>query len=85
MLIFQDGRQASQPYLKSEIWSKFGENVEGAQIHIHTTRLEHSRSNRNIIRQLRNFFNFDLCDQVKSKTWKICDVVLLDTPPIKIW
>jgi hypothetical protein len=31
---------------------KFGVDVEGAQIHIHT-RIEHSRSNSNKIRQLR--------------------------------
>jgi hypothetical protein len=47
-----------------EPWPKFGVDVEGAQIHIHT-RLEHSRSNRNKINQFRNFFNFDLCDLEK--------------------
>jgi hypothetical protein len=50
-------KMAARPH--GHIWNairpKFGENVELAQIHIHT-RLEHSRSNRNKIRQLRNLF-----------------------------
>jgi hypothetical protein len=57
---------AARPHghILNPIGPKFGENVQGAQIHIHT-RLEHSRSNRNKIRQLCNFFNFDLCDLEK--------------------
>jgi hypothetical protein len=47
------------PWLEKSISSlaigpKSGENVEAAQIYIHT-RLEHSRSNHNKIRQLCNF------------------------------
>jgi hypothetical protein len=45
----------SHSHIWNSIGPKFGENVEGAQIHIHT-RLEYSRSNRNKIRQIRNFY-----------------------------
>jgi hypothetical protein len=61
---------------------KFGVNAEGIQIHIHT-RLEHSRSNSNKI-QLCNFFQTLTSVTLKSRSnpKPVCDVVLLDTPPI---
>jgi hypothetical protein len=49
-LIFQDGRQASRPYLKSnraEIWCKCTRGCPDTY-----SRLEHSRSNSNKIRKL---------------------------------
>jgi hypothetical protein len=56
------------------IWNpirpKFREDVEGAQIHIHT-RLEHSRSNRNEIRQLRNFLKLW---PLWVWPWKVCQI-----------
>jgi hypothetical protein len=54
-------------HIWNPIWPKFGVYVEGAQIHIHT-RLEHSRSNSNKIRQLCNFFQTLMSVTLKSRS-----------------
>jgi hypothetical protein len=73
------------PYLKSdraEIWEKCRWRLDTCSQVNALGQIVTKRDNSGAI------LNFDLCDlqkNVKSKTWVLCHVSLLDIPMTKIW